>query len=113
MIKKERHEKILDMLKVDGIITIKDMMTEMGISDMTARRDLDALAKEVLLTRTHGGAQRLYSDEEPHEKTHVEKKVLQTKEKKEIAKYLKNKDNYKNELRREFDDIKTSILISK
>ena len=85
MIKKERHEKILDMLKVDGIITIKDMMTEMGISDMTARRDLDALAKEGLLTRTHGGAQRLYSDEEPHEKTHVEKKVLQTKEKKEIA----------------------------
>lgn len=37
------------------------------------------------MTRIHGGAQRLYKDEEPHEKTHIEKKVLQTKEKKLIA----------------------------
>ena len=35
-----------------------------------------------------------------------------TKEKKEIAKYLKNKDNYKNELRREFDDIKTGSILT-
>ncbi|WP_161979512.1 DeoR/GlpR family DNA-binding transcription regulator [Streptococcus sp. S784/96/1] len=85
MIKKERHERILDMLKVDGIITVKEMIKELNISDMTARRDLDALAEEGLLTRTHGGAQRIYNPEEPHEKTHIEKKVLQTKEKKRIA----------------------------
>lgn len=85
MIKKERHERILDMLKVDGIITVKDMIKELNISDMTARRDLDTLAEAGLLTRTHGGAQRIYSNEEPHEKTHIEKKVLQTREKKQIA----------------------------
>ena len=85
MIKKERHERILDMLNIEGVITIKDMMKELNISDMTARRDLDALAKAGFLTRIHGGAQRLYKDEEPHEKTHIEKKVLQTKEKKLIA----------------------------
>ena len=85
MIKKERHERILDMLNIDGVITVKDMMKELNISDMTARRDLDELAEAGFLTRIHGGAQRLYKDEEPHEKTHIEKKVLQTKEKKLIA----------------------------
>ncbi len=86
MIKKERHEKILDMLKVEGIITVKELMKEMNISDMTARRDLDALASKGLLIRIHGGAQRIYNEEEPHEKTHIEKKVLKTDEKKLIAK---------------------------
>lgn len=86
MIKKERHEKILDMLKVDGIITIKDIMREMNISDMTARRDLNTLSKEGLLIRVHGGAQRIYNEKEPHEKTHIEKKGLNTREKKYIAK---------------------------
>ena len=86
MLKKERHEKILDMLKIDGIITIKDMMNEMDISDMTARRDLDYLSDKGLLIRIHGGAQQIYDDNEPHEKTHIEKQVLQINEKKAIAK---------------------------
>lgn len=85
MIKKERHKRILDILDINGTITVKDMVTELGISDMTARRDLDALAKVGLLTRTHGGAQRIFQEEEPHEKTHIEKKVLQPQEKKYIA----------------------------
>ena len=50
MIKKERHERILDMLNIEGVITVKDMMKELNISDMTARRDLDALAEAGFLT---------------------------------------------------------------
>lgn len=57
MNKKRRLEKILDMLKIDGTITIKEIIDELDISDMTARRDLDALEADGLLTRTHGGAQ--------------------------------------------------------
>lgn len=79
MIKKERHERILDMLNIEGVITVKDMMKELNISDMTARRDLDALAEAGFLTRIHGGAQRLYKDEEPHEKTHIEKRYFKLK----------------------------------
>ncbi|HEQ2219470.1 DeoR/GlpR family DNA-binding transcription regulator [Streptococcus pyogenes] len=93
MKKKERHEKILDILKVDGFIKVKDIIDEMNISDMTARRDLDTLADKGLLIRTHGGAQYLdYSSakDEGHEKTHTEKKVLQTTEKKQIAQRAKN-----------------------
>ncbi|EPV92522.1 hypothetical protein SAG0023_11745 [Streptococcus agalactiae FSL S3-105] len=81
MKKKERHEKILDILKVDGFIKVKDIIDEMNVSDMTARRDLDTLADEGLLIRTHGGAQYLdnpSTNDEGHEKTHTEKKVLQT-----------------------------------
>ncbi|HEN6148609.1 TPA: DeoR/GlpR transcriptional regulator [Streptococcus agalactiae] len=88
MKKKERHEKILDILKVDGFIKVKDIIDEMNVSDMTARRDLDTLADEGLLIRTHGGAQYLdnpSTNDEGHEKTHTEKKVLQTNEKKQIA----------------------------
>src|SRR5574342_18391 len=80
MNKKRRLEKILDMLKIDGTITIKEIIDELDISDMTARRDLDALEADGLLTRTHGGAQ-LLSSKKPLEKTHIEKKSLNTKEK--------------------------------
>lgn len=85
MNKKRRLEKILDMLKIDGTITIKEIIDELDISDMTARRDLDALEADGLLTRTHGGAQ-LLSFKKPLEKTHIEKKSLNTKEKIDIAK---------------------------
>ncbi|HBL4823040.1 DeoR/GlpR family DNA-binding transcription regulator [Enterococcus faecium] len=85
MNKKRRLEKILDMLKIDGTITIKEIIDELDISDMTARRDLDALEADGLLTRTHGGAQ-LLSSKKPLEKTHIEKKSLNTKEKIDIAK---------------------------
>jgi DeoR family lactose phosphotransferase system repressor len=85
MLKKERLVRITQMVNQKGIISINEIMEQLEISDMTARRDLDALAEAGFLTRIHGGAQRLYKDEEPHEKTHIEKKVLQTKEKKLIA----------------------------
>lgn len=76
---KLRLEKILDMLRIDGTITTKEIIDELDISDMTARRDLDALEADGLLTRTHGGAQLL--SQKTLEKTHIEKKSLNTKEK--------------------------------
>src|SRR5574340_1053322 len=85
MNKKLRLEKILDMLRIDGTITTKEIIDELDISDMTARRDLDALEADGLLTRTHGGAQ-LLSSKKTLEKTHIENKNLNTKEKIDIAK---------------------------
>ncbi|BDP85935.1 hypothetical protein EfmAA610_31450 (plasmid) [Enterococcus faecium] len=72
--------------EIDGTITIKEIIDELDISDMTARRDLDALEADGLLTRTHGGAQ-LLSSKKPLEKTHIEKKSLNTKEKIDIWRY--------------------------
>ena len=43
MLKKERLVKIAQKVNQNGIITIQEIMDELGVSDMTARRDLDEL----------------------------------------------------------------------
>lgn len=45
MLKKERLVKIAHKVNQNGIITIQEIMDELGVSDMTARRDLDELRK--------------------------------------------------------------------
>ena len=59
MLKKERLVKIAQKVNQNGIITIQEIMDELGVSDMTARRDLDELEKSGKLLRVHGGAQSL------------------------------------------------------
>ena len=39
------HIKIAHKVNQNGIITIQEIMDELGVSDMTARRDLDELEK--------------------------------------------------------------------
>ncbi len=51
-----RKEKILQLLSKKGEVTIPDILGHLEISAVTARRDLDKLALEGLLSRTHGGA---------------------------------------------------------
>ena len=41
MLKKERLVKIAHKVNQNGIITIQEIMDELGVSDMTSRRDLD------------------------------------------------------------------------
>ncbi len=52
----ERLNAILDLLAGSGQIEVDDIVTRLGVSPATARRDLDSLANERLLTRTRGGA---------------------------------------------------------
>lgn len=73
------------MLNSTGTVTVNEIMQELSISDMTVRRDLSEMAKRGLLIRTHGGAQRIYSDESGLERSHLEKKRLQEAEKNIIA----------------------------
>ncbi|MFB4349696.1 DeoR/GlpR family DNA-binding transcription regulator [Microbacterium sp. CR_7] len=51
-----RLAAILDLLAVDGEVTVDDLVERFGASAATTRRDLDSLAEQRLLTRTHGGA---------------------------------------------------------
>ena len=41
MLKKERLVKISQMVNQKGIISINEIMEQLNVSDMTARRDLD------------------------------------------------------------------------
>ena len=63
MKKEERQNHIRNMLNSTGTVTVNEIMQELSVSDMTVRRDLSEMAQQGLLIRTHGGAQRIYSDE--------------------------------------------------
>lgn len=51
-----RLNAILDLLAADGEVGVDDLVSRFGASPATTRRDLDSLAEQRLLTRTHGGA---------------------------------------------------------
>ena len=52
----ERHQAILDIIKLNGRISIGEIQEEYGVSVDSARRDLRILEEKGLLKRTHGGA---------------------------------------------------------
>ena len=54
--RRERLDRILNLVIDRGHLGVDELVTELGISPATARRDLDALASQQLLIRSHGGA---------------------------------------------------------
>src|SRR4051812_5186843 len=61
-----RKQKILAALQDAGEVDIKVLAAELGTSDITIRRDLNQLADDGMLIRTHGGAMRVSLPEMPH-----------------------------------------------
>lgn len=51
-----RHKKILEMLYQRKSVSADELASEFGVSKITIRRDLDALAGDKFLERTRGGA---------------------------------------------------------
>ena len=49
---------VLDLLDQDGRLTVGDLVERFGVSSVTVRTDLDALASTGALVRSHGGAVR-------------------------------------------------------
>ncbi len=56
MLTEERFTKILSILESMGSATVQQLMTELGASESTIRRDLNTLDAEGRLTKVHGGA---------------------------------------------------------
>lgn len=52
----ERHKKILEDARREGAVKTQEMASILGVTEETVRRDLDSLARQGLLRRTHGGA---------------------------------------------------------
>lgn len=61
MLTEERYEYILEKLKREDTVKIKDLEQELNCSISTVRRDLSELEEKGLLTRVHGGAKRIYT----------------------------------------------------
>jgi DeoR/GlpR family transcriptional regulator of sugar metabolism len=56
MLAAQRQGHILAAIRQDGAVTVSALTEELGVSDMTIRRDLEALASRDLVTKVHGGA---------------------------------------------------------
>ena len=52
----ERRQKILTLLDEQGRVSVAELSRQLGVSEVTIRADLHALAEQNLVIRTHGGA---------------------------------------------------------
>ncbi len=59
MLARQRQAYILDRVREDGGVRVADLVRELGVSDMTIRRDLEILHDQGLLEKVHGGATAL------------------------------------------------------
>src|SRR4051794_41610114 len=84
MLARQRQERILEEVRVRGGARVSDLVELLAVSDMTVRRDIEALARRGLVTRVHGGATAVsaHSAEEPGFEA---KFLLQTTQKAAIA----------------------------
>ncbi|MDP9235409.1 MAG: DeoR/GlpR family DNA-binding transcription regulator [Actinomycetota bacterium] len=58
---RNRRQLVLQLLEQQGEVSVSKVSLSAGVSEMTIRRDLDALARGGLLKRVHGGAISLVS----------------------------------------------------
>jgi DeoR/GlpR family transcriptional regulator of sugar metabolism len=58
MLAAERQARIVAEIQKRGAVRVIEFAEMLGVSDMTIRRDLDALAQQGLLDKVHGGATR-------------------------------------------------------
>jgi DeoR/GlpR family transcriptional regulator of sugar metabolism len=63
----QRRAAILDRVGELGAVRVRDLVQTLGVSDMTIRRDLEALARRGLVAKVHGGATavRPHTTDEP------------------------------------------------
>jgi DeoR family transcriptional regulator of aga operon len=80
----ERHQWILQKLQDTGHVNVKQLSTEMKVSEVTIRKDLKLLEDKNLLFRIHGGG----SNKNPYinDRPVSEKEALNAEEKNRIAK---------------------------
>jgi DeoR family transcriptional regulator, aga operon transcriptional repressor len=56
LLAEERRRKILQTIGKEGQVTITGLAAQFGVSSVTVRADLDALATNGMILRSHGGA---------------------------------------------------------
>jgi len=52
----QRRAAILALVEESGAVRVSDLVEQLGVSDMTVRRDIERLDAEGLIERVHGGA---------------------------------------------------------
>jgi len=75
----------LQAVRSDGSARVSDLTQQLGVSDMTIRRDLEVLARDGLVEKVHGGAVLPGTPTTAHEPGFEDKLVLERPEKASIA----------------------------
>lgn len=83
MLGQQRRTAIVSEVRRRGGVRVSELATSLGVSDMTVRRDLDALVEQGLLARVHGGVVPV--DTAADEPVFAAKRVRQASEKAAIA----------------------------
>lgn len=60
----ERRQQIVDLLNIKGTLLVSDLAGQYDVSEVTIRTDLRLLEKQGVLTRFHGGATKIISNDE-------------------------------------------------
>lgn len=84
MLAEQRHSHILELIRRDGAVRVADLVSDLGVSDMTIRRDLGVLAETGLVQKVHGGA-TLVADSASYEPSFTAKSTLEQTSKRAIA----------------------------
>ncbi|HEV8282443.1 MAG TPA: DeoR/GlpR family DNA-binding transcription regulator [Candidatus Limnocylindrales bacterium] len=84
MLARQRQALILDRVRQTGAVRVAELARDLGVSDMTVRRDLEVLHEHGLIEKVHGGATAL-SGLASFEPGFVAKSALQQAEKAAIA----------------------------
>lgn len=87
MLTEERRNAILQLINVNGSITVTEIKEQLDISESTARRDITALASLGKLEKVFGGAIAIRNTVSTAEPTFAQKKDMFKDEKERIAKY--------------------------
>lgn len=59
----QRQARILDQVRRSGSVRVAELVEQLGVSDMTIRRDIAALASQGVVERVHGGATAVHAPE--------------------------------------------------
>lgn len=84
LLAEQRRAAIAGLVRSNGGVRVTDLVLRFGVSDMTIRRDLEALAREGLVDKVHGGAVAL-GESSAHEPGFDAKRGLETDAKDRIA----------------------------
>ncbi|GEB55069.1 DeoR/GlpR family DNA-binding transcription regulator [Streptomyces gardneri] len=84
LLAEQRRALILDEVRRRGGVRVNELTRRLNVSDMTIRRDLDALARQGMLAKVHGGAVPVV-EASTHEPGFEAKSVLEPSAKDEIA----------------------------
>ncbi|MEV7281283.1 DeoR/GlpR family DNA-binding transcription regulator [Streptomyces sp. NPDC093111] len=84
LLAEQRRALILDEVRRRGGVRVNELTRRLNVSDMTVRRDLDALARQGVVAKVHGGAVPVV-EASSHEPGFEAKSALELGAKEEIA----------------------------